>query len=177
MHHVAIFATGRQLHLAVFLVAHRVVVVHNRDSTLLRRTDQQLADMLTLFRIVEVGMLHQQLAHAVFWGDELPIVLHEDGLALRGVVGFILLRVAGQLLARATDIIQPADLCCAARHPDHAGLQFPAQPGENVIVNVLILLADQGHGADLADQLEGIVRHALYASTPWFRSFIHFPPR
>ena len=160
VHHIATAAAGRQLHLAVFLVADGVVVVHNGDGTLLGGADQQLADVLPLFRVVEVRVLHQQLTHAVFRGDKLPVILHKDGLALGGIIRLVLLGVAGELLAGAVDVVQAANLRGAAGYPDHAGLQFPAQAGENIVVDILIFFADQGHGADFAHQLKLIVHYA-----------------
>ena len=121
--------------------------------------------MLPLLQVIEVGMLHQQLPHAVLRADELPVVLHEDALALGGVVGLVLLRVAGELAAGTLDVVQAADLRRAGGHPDHAGLQLAPQAGEDVVVDILVLPADQRHGADLAHQVEFIIHsHCFHAS-------------
>ena len=162
VHLAALLAARSQLHLAVFLVADGVIVVHDGDGFLLGGADEQAADMLALFRVVEVGVLHQQLPHAELRCDKLPVVLHQDALALGGVVGLVLLGVAAQLAPGALDVVQPADLRRAGGHPDHPGLQLRPQTGENVVVNILILLADQGHGADFSHQLKAIV-HLPYS--------------
>ena len=60
-------------------------------------------------------------------------------------------------------IIKPPDFCRAGRDPNHAGAQFSAQTGKDVIVNVGVLTADQRHGANLANQFE-IVFHAPFLS-------------
>ena len=157
VHLRALQAQVRQLPLAVLLVGDRVVVVDDRNRALVARAQQRAADVLALLRVVEVLMLHQQLAHAVRLRDEAAVLLHEQHLALRGVVGLDVLRVAGQLAARALHVVQPADLRRARRHPDHARAQLRAQAGKDVVVDVVVLPADQRHGADLADKFKVVV--------------------
>jgi hypothetical protein len=69
-------------------------------------------------------------------------------------------------MPRALDVIQSADFRRAGRDPNHAGAQFSAQTGEDIIVNVGVLTANQRHGANLADQLK-IVFHTPFLSFLW----------
>ena len=117
-------------------------------------------------------VLHQHLTHGVFRPDEVAVLLHQDALPLRRVIRLGVHAVAGQLVPRALDVIQPPDLRRAARHPDHARLQFAAQAGKNVVINVGVLAANQRHRANLADQFK-IIPHALAFSlaAPAFRGF------
>ena len=101
-----------------------------------------------------MGMLHQDLADAVFLGNELAVVLHQDGLALGRIVRLVLLRIAAQLAAGALEVIQAADLRRAAGDPDHAGPELRAEAGKNIVIDVLVLFPDQRHGADLAYQIK-----------------------
>ena len=169
MHFAAHLAPGRQFHLPVFIVGYRVVVVDDRDGLLLCRADQQLFDMLPLFRVVEVGMLAQDLAQAVFRPEELPVVLHQDGLALGGIVSLVLFRIAAQLVSRPLDIVQAADFRGAASHPDHTGFQVRPEPGDDVVVDLLILFPDQRHASDLAHQVK-LIFHILLSSAGQNRS-------
>lgn len=109
-------------------------------------------------RMVKVGVLHQQLAQGILRRQEAAIVLHEDGLALGGVVGLDVLQVAGKLPARAAEEVQPADLRRAGGDPDHAGTELPAEPCENIVIHVHLFPADQGHGTNLAHQINAHVR-------------------
>ena len=115
-----------QLPLAVFRVGHRIVVIDDRYGALLLGAQEQPPDVLALARIVEVLMLHEHLAHAVLLADEVAVLLHEDRLALRGIVGLGVHAVARQLMAGAPDVVQPSDFRRAGGHPNHARAQFAA---------------------------------------------------
>ena len=119
--------------------------------------------MLALFRIVKVLMLDQHLAHGILLPDKVTVLLHQDALTLRSVVGLGVHAVAGQLMPCPLHIIKPPDFRRAGRDPNHAGAQFSAQTGEDIIVNVGVLTANQCHGANLADQLK-IVFHTPFLS-------------
>ena len=153
-----------QLHLPVFLVGHRIVIVHDGNGFLPRGSFHQRPDMLPLLRIVEMGMLHQDLPDAVFRRNKLPVGLHQDGLSLGGVVRLILIGIPAELASRSLHIIQPADFRGPAGHPDHAGPEFLPQPGENIVIHLLILFPDQGHGPDLSHQIK-LIAHFFLASS------------
>ena len=167
MHHVAVLPAHRQLHFPVLFVRYRIVIVHNRDRLLLRRPDEQLANVFALLRIVEVRVLHQQLPHTVFRRDELPVILHQDALTLRGVVSLVLRRIPAQLAPGALHVVQPPDLRRAACDPYHPRPELRAQPRKNVIVDILILFADQRHGTNLAYQIKPIRHCSAFFPLLW----------
>ena len=149
----AVCARMRKLHLAHLFDADRVVIVHDRHGVLRRAPQQERADMRAALGIVEMRMLHEQLPHRILRPDIPPVFGHQNGLALRRIVGLDLLRVAQQLAALPPQIVQPADLHRAARHPDHARPQLAPETGKDIIIDIVVGTADQRHGADLADEL------------------------
>ena len=148
----ALGARVRKLHLAHLLHADRVVVVDDRNGVLRGAAQQERADVAAALCVVEVRVLHEQLPHGILRPDIPAVFGHQDGLSLRGIIRLDLLHVAQQLAAGPAQVVQPADLHRAARHPDHAGPQLAAEPCKDVVVDVVVGLADQRHGADLADE-------------------------
>ena len=169
VHLAALPAQRGQLPLAVLLVGDGVVVVDDRDRALLLRPQEQAADVLALLRIVEVLVLNEHLAHGILLPDEVPVLLHQDGLALRGVVRLGVHAVAGQLMPGAADVVEPPDLRRAGGHPDHARAQLAPQPGKDVVVDVGVLAADERHRADLADEVKVVLhnRNLLALGIRW----------
>ena len=66
-------------------------------------------------------------------------------------------------MPRPLHIIEPPDFRRAGGDPDHARTQFAAQAGEDIIVDIGILTADERHRPDLTDQLK-IVFHTPFLS-------------
>ena len=159
-------ARVRQLHLAHLFDADRIVVVDDGDGVLRGAAQQERADVRAALFVVEMRVLHEQLPHRILRPDAAAVLLHEDGLALCGVIGLDLLRVAEQLAPLAAQVVEPADLHGAAGHPDHARAQLAPEAGEDVVVDVAVLPADERHGTDLADEFK-IKPHAapLYDCT------------
>lgn len=110
-----------QLHFPVFCKRDGVVVIYDGNGVLLGSPKKQALQMRPLFRVVEMLVLYQHLADGIFWIDETPIVFHQNGLPLRGIVGFYIVHRAFQLMAVAAQIIQAANFRCAGRDPDHSG--------------------------------------------------------
>ena len=135
----------RELHLSHLFNAHRVVIVHDRYRVVLRAAQQERTDVAALFRVVEVRVLHKKLPHGVFRPDVAAVLAHEDRLSLRGVIRLDLLGIAGELAPLPAHIVEPSDLRCAAGYPDHAGPELPPQAGKDVVIDVVVGLADQGH--------------------------------
>ena len=117
---------------------------------------------------------------AVFLMDELPVVLHQDALPLRGIVRLYLVVAAAEFTPGTLQVIQPPDFRRAGRDPNHTGLEFRAQPGKDVVVNILVLFANQRHRADLADKVKLVVHHRCFFPPPkvlgYFRCFSTLSP-
>ena len=111
-------------------------------------------NMLAAQRIVKVRMLHQHLPDAVFGADKLAVGVHQDGLALRGIIHLVLLGHAGQLMAGALEIVQPSDFGGAAGHQDHARPKIAAQALKDVVVNGVFILLNQRHASDFDHQVQ-----------------------
>ena len=118
--------------------------------------------MFALLRVVEVRVLHQQLPHAVFLMDKLPVVLHQDALPLCGIIRLYLVVAAAEFAPGTLQVVQPPDFRRAGRDPNHTGLEFRAQPGKDVVVNILVLFANQRHRADFADKVKLVVHHRCF---------------
>ena len=108
--------------------------------------------MRAFLLVVEMRVLDEQLPHRVAMRDIAAVFADQNRLPLRSIVRLDLLRVAGQLTAVAADVVEPTDLRCTARDPDHAWAQLAAEPRDDVVVDVAVLFADERHGADLADE-------------------------
>ncbi|OPZ16990.1 MAG: hypothetical protein BWZ10_01300 [candidate division BRC1 bacterium ADurb.BinA364] len=168
---LAAIAQVGKLHLAVFLAADRVVIVHDRHRPLLRGPKEQAADVLALFRVVKVLVLHQHLPKAVFRPQKLAVAGHQDGLALRGVIGLGVL-ARGQFPARALEMVEPSDFRRAGGHEHHARPKLRGDAGKRVVVDIQILRPNQGHGANFSHQVN-VAMHQSFTPLQFSRVLYH----
>ena len=117
--------------------------------------------MLGLFLIVKMAVFHQHLPHRVAGVDKLAVKLHKHGLPLGSVVRLDLLHVALQLAAVALHVVDATDLGGARAHQNIPRPQIMGQAGKDVVVQIVILFADERHRADLYHCVKVKMRHGL----------------
>ena len=64
--------------------------------------------MFAIGFVIEMVMLQKYLPHRVTAVDEIAVSLHQNGLSLRGVIGFDVVGRPRKLLAVSMNIIQSA---------------------------------------------------------------------
>ena len=106
-----------------------------------------------------MAMLHQHLPHRVFGIHKIPIKPHQNSLTLGGIVRLNLLQIALKLTARALHIVNPSNFYRARTHQNIAWPQIVRQSGNDIIIQVVILFANERHRANFHYSIECKVRH------------------
>ena len=104
-------------------------------------------------------MFDKYLSYAEPAVDILAVSLHQNGLPLCGIVGFVFLVRSSELLARALDVVQSSDFRCTGSNPDVTGTEFARKTCDDVVIHILILAVNQCHRADFADEFDVEVCH------------------